>query len=192
MGLLSVIAGRATVALAALAALAACQTGPLLPLMSPLEAGGGFGHSERQLSEHRYEVAYLGPRVRTWLERKKRAEDVERARNLVYDLALWRAAELATENEYAAFTVEDSRSDVEIEIIEEGPFFPDYGLFHHHGYGYHGFHDYALGLRSAWLRAHGALTVAMQPEVSGNAFDAAATVKRLREKRPEALAPQRY
>ena len=184
------VARRATIALVVFGALAACQTGPRLPLMSPLEEGGHYGYSERQLSENRYEVVYVGPSVRTWLDREKREVDVESARNLAYDLALWRAAELAKEHEFAAFTVEDRHSDVEVEIIDEGPWIPHYGFRHHRQFGFYGIHDYGLAYRSAWLQASATLTVVMQTEVSEDGFDAAATAQRLKKKRPEALEPR--
>ncbi len=176
----------------ALWALAGCQLGPVAPLMSPLADGAGFGYREHQLSEHRYEVVYLGPRARTWLDRGKREEDVEQARGLVYDLALWRAAEIAVENDFAAFTVEDRRTDVEVEIIDEWPYYPYYDFPYHHRFGYRGSYDYGYGFRSAWLRARGTLTVALRAEATDASFDAAATVRRLEKKHPDALEPRRY
>ncbi len=176
---------------AALWALAACQLGPEPPLMSPLADGAGFGYRERELSEHRYEVVYLGPRARTWLDRGKREEDVEQARGLVYDLALWRAARIAVENDFAAFTVEDRRTDVEVEIIDEWPYYPFYDFPEYHRLGYRGFYNYGYGFRSAWLQARGTLTVALQAAATDESFDAASTVRRLEKKHPNALVPQR-
>ena len=191
---LSPIAGR-IIAFVVLAALAGCQAGPPLALMSPLEAGGGYGYSERQLSERRYEVSYLGPITRTSPNRTKREEDSETARSLAYDLALWRAAALASQNDFAAFRVENTGTELEVEVIDEGPFFPHYNFLRPHGFhdaGERDFPGYSAVFRSAWLRARVTLTVAMQATISDDAFDAAATVKRLRDKHPSAVAPPQY
>ena len=183
---------RRIVGLALVAALAGCQVGPRAPLMSPLEAGGDYGHSDRQLSERRYEVSYLGPSVRTSLAPANREEDAEVARGLAYDLALWRAAELALENGFAAFAVEDSRADVDVEVIEDGPYFsrvdaiPTYDF---QGTGFHRIQPRIPRLRSAWLRARVTLTVVLHAAPSDDALDAAQTVERLKDKHPGALAP---
>ena len=191
MRLRSVFTGRAAIAFAILWSLAACQGAPAPPLMSPLDDGAGYGYGERQLSERRYEVFYLAPTVRTWVDRKQREGDIERARGLAHDLALWRAAELAMEDEFDAFTVEDRRSDVDVEIIEERPDFFDAGFHHHRLYGFHGYYDYAPGYRSAWLRARATLAVVFQAEATDDSFDAAATVARLRNKHPDAIGARR-
>ncbi len=132
------------------------------------------------------------PRARTWLDREKREREVEQARGLVYDLALWRAAEIAVENDFAAFTVEDSRTDVEVEIVEALPYYPYYDFPYHHRLGYHGLYDYGYGFRSAWLRARATLTVVLLARATDGSFDAAATARRLEKKHPNALTPRRY
>ncbi len=186
---------RTTTMLAAfafVAVLAGCATGPRLPLMSPLDSGAGYGYGHRELTGGRFEVSYLGPSLRTSLDKATRDAEAEAARELAYDLALWRAAELATQNGYPAFTVEDARSDLEVEIVDEGPFFPQFGYFHGHRYYHSGFyspHSYGGIFRTAWLQARATLTAAMHRAMRENAYDAAATAGRLKAKHPDALAP---
>jgi hypothetical protein len=184
---------RTTLTLAIVWLLAACQSAPPPPLMSPFDENAGFGYHESQIDEHRYEVVYDGPRARTWLDRRNREEDAERAREVVYDFALWRAAELAQENEFPALAVEDGRTDVEVEVVDEWPYFYGFGYGHygygysrHHRYGYHGFYDYVPGYRAAWLQARATLTVVFQAEAMDDSLDAAATVERLTKKYPDA------
>ena len=189
--------GRTSTALAraiaglAMILLAACQTTPERPLMSPLdEERGGFGYSERHLAGERYEVSYDGPNRRTWLDGERRAEHIDEARALAYDLALWRAADLALENGFAAFIVAERQTDVEVEIIEDAPFyaFAGSGGGFRHGMAYHAYAYPIPVLRSAWLRARVGLTVDLlaATEVEG-AFDAAATAARLAAKHADAL-----
>ncbi len=117
---------------------------------------------------------------------------MERARGFVYDLALWRAAEIAVANDFAAFTVEDRSTDVEVEIVDEWRYSPYYEFPYHRRFGYHGFYDYGYGYQSAWLQARATLTVALRAEATDEAFDAAATVRRLENKHPDALEPRRH
>jgi hypothetical protein len=111
---------------------------------------------------------------------------------LVQDLALWRAAEIAVENDFAAFTVEDRGTDVEVEIIDEWPDYPYYDFPYRRRFGYRGIHGFGYGFRSAWLRARATLTVALRAEATDGSFDAAATVRRLENKHPDAREPRRY
>ncbi len=162
--------------------------------MSPYTDETGFGYSDRQLSERRFEVRYLAPTKRTWLNRDKREKDADETRERSYDLALWRAAELALEKGFAAFTVTDSRTDVEVEIIEETPYFLDYSLvppysLRHRG-AYPFFDYYGVARRLAWLTARARLVIVI--EAREGAFDAAATAARLKDKYPDALLPGTY
>ncbi len=174
------------------AALAGCAAAPRLPLMTPLETGAGFGYSERQLAERRYAVSYLAPVVRTSIDRARREADAEEARGLAYDLALWRAARLALRDGFAAFALVDSRTDVEVEVIDEGRAFPYTGLHRHdgrHGAADRHRYDRPIPFRLAWLQARVTLTVELLDTLSVDAFDARATARRLKEKRPGALRP---
>ncbi len=173
------------------AVLAACVVAPRAPLMSPLEAGGGYGYSERQLSGDRFEVNYLGPRMRSSVRRANREADTERARNLAYDLALWRAAEVSLQNGFPAFLVEDKRTDIEVEIVDEALYFPyhdafdDHGLYHSHAFH---FYDARYGFRRVRLQARATLIVVLLKRPRAGAFDAAATAESLKRKHPDALA----
>ncbi len=177
-------------ALALIAALAGCVAGPRLPLMSPLDAGAGYGYSHDRLADDRFEVSYLGRDMRTSLNKSKRDVDAETARDLAYDLALWRAAELATQNDYPAFTVESAKSDLEVEIVDDGPYFGHFGYFYADRFYHPGFyspHAYGGVFRSAWLQARATLTVVMHAAMREGAHEAAATAERLQAKHPDAL-----
>lgn len=177
------------------ATLAACAAAPRMPLMSPLDGGGGFGYSEQQLGADRFEVSYLGPRTRSSLRREKRAADTEMARNLAYDLALWRAAELSVQRRFPAFVVEDKKTDIEVEIIDEAFYAPRYPFIHHHGLlqsNFHPFYGYPQGYRRVRLQARAVLIIALLKRPTGGSFDAAATVESLRRKHADALTVPEY
>ena len=143
---------------AAVFVLAGCESAPRAPLMSPYSDEIGFGYSERELSDRRFEVRYLTPTTRTLLNPDKRESEAEETRERSYDLALWRAAELVLEKGFAAFAVTTSRTDVEVEIVEEVPYFFDYGLVHPFSIrplgGYRSFDYYGASIRLGV--AHGA------------------------------------
>ena len=179
---------------AAVFVLAGCESAPRAPLMSPYSDEIGFGYSERELSDRRFEVRYLTPTRRTWLNPDKRESEAEETRERSYDLALWRAAELVLEKGFAAFAVTTSRTDVEVEIVEEVPYFFDYGLVHPFSIrplgGYRSFDYYGASIRSAWLTARARLVIVI--EERKDTLDAAATAARLKDKYPEALLPGAY
>ena len=206
-GPMKATAVTAIVILAA-AAVAACQIGPTRPLMSPYDAREGFGYSERRVNALRYEVSYQGPSLRTWLGRNRRAEDVVAARGFSHDLALWRAAELATELGFAAFTVANSQTDVEVEIVDQIPYFEPFRDVahgypgHHLGGLYAGrFHTYGGYVpygylnpiySSAWMQVRVTLTIDLKGAGAKGAYDAAATAARLENAHPEALVTPEY
>ena len=178
--------------LAAVFVLAGCESAPRAPLMSPYSDEIGFGYSDRELSDRQFEVRYLAPTTRTWLNPDKRESEAEETRERSYDLALWRAAELVLEKGFAAFAVTNSHTDVEVKIVEEVPYFFDYGLVHPFSIrprgGYSSSDYYGASIRSAWLTARARLVIVI--EERKDALDAAATAARLKETYPDALLPR--
>ena len=130
------------------------------------------------------------------------------ARGFSHDLALWRAAELATELGFAAFTVANSQTDVEVEIVDQIPYFRNFHDVspgypgHHFGDPYFGrFHSYGGYIpygylnpiySSAWMQVRVTLTIEMKGAGVEGAYDAAATAARLENAHPEALVTPKY
>jgi len=174
--------------IAGLVALAGCQAAPRLPLMSPLEAGAGYGYAERSLGDAHFEVDYVSPTMRTSLVREVREADVAEVRELASDLALWRAAELAAGRGFAAFTVDDRRTDVE--VIDRVRYRRHYRRYRSRAlspFGYHGFYDFGPRFRDALLQVRVTLTITLLSELAEGALDAAQTVEELKQKHPDAL-----
>jgi hypothetical protein len=111
----------------ALLLLAACETTPPPPLLSPITATGdyGFGYTERQLGPEDWEVTYVGP-VRPGPVYAG-ANDAMRvaARTQSFDFMLWRAAQIAQSEGFAAFRVGQTRSNIDTRI--EDYYDPFYG-----------------------------------------------------------------
>jgi hypothetical protein len=101
--------GAALIALA----LAGCAKSPPVPLYSPQAAARYFGYSEQPVAQNTVRVTYVTPAVR--LSSPSYVESVRAERTTVgYDLALWRAAELALAAGYPAFSVTDRQNDVDV------------------------------------------------------------------------------
>jgi hypothetical protein len=96
-----------------LAALASgCTIGPSAPLLSPVEIAKSYGYSETALGDTRYQVTYVAPAQRTGRSVDVRAATTAAERKLAYDLATWRAAQLALVHGYAGFRVGNTNADV--------------------------------------------------------------------------------
>jgi hypothetical protein len=94
------------------AACAACATEPGLPLLSPLATAKSFGYAETPRGADRYSVTYATPTRSSFRSPESDASDAEGARTLGYDMAVWRAAQIAAAAGYEGFHVADRQTDV--------------------------------------------------------------------------------
>jgi hypothetical protein len=82
-------------------------------LYSPLSAGTYFGHTEQPVNPNTMRVSYITPPVRV-----NAGSDIGAARserlNLGYDIAVWRAAELALAAGYPALSITDLQNDATV------------------------------------------------------------------------------
>ncbi len=105
----------------ALFVLAGCAGSP--PLYVHTETGRSYGYSETQLSNTQYRVAYRAPRVSTRtpnrIERERRGHE---RLALAYDLALWRAADVALQLGVPGFAVASRENDVQVEVSLDKPY----------------------------------------------------------------------
>jgi hypothetical protein len=90
--------------------LAGCTEPSRAPLYSPLSARAYFGYTEQPVNPNTVRVTYLTPPVRVNASSEIGAVRSERM-NLAYDIAVWRAAELALAAGYPAFSITDLQSD---------------------------------------------------------------------------------
>jgi hypothetical protein len=187
--------------IAAALLLSACVTPePPKPAMAPFGINGDFGYLQRDLAPDKIEVTYRGASVK--VDPRNPRDDFRNRIELdkAYDLALWRAAEIATERHKPGLKVEtDSKnSDVELQRHTyyrpspfydpffdpyDDPFWPPYGRLNGPDFGpMYRFEE----VRTATSRAEAKLTVtlydAFDPKVDGmQATDA--TLARLKAAR---------
>lgn len=124
--------------------LAACTTPMPKPAMVPLGQTGDFGYSERDLGENRIEVTYTGANIRVSSSQGKDDSRVKAEHAKIYDLALWRAAQIADQRGMAAMKIENELRDTDVQVTRQYvqrvvPF----GWGPH--WGYHGYHRYCCG-----------------------------------------------
>lgn len=194
---------RTAVAAAVLIAagvLSGCAATPRPPLYSPLETTGRFGYFTEDLGEDRVRVGYRAPIRRDRdLSRAERDREGERLVSLSYELALLRAAELASARGAPSFDVSGRENDVDSTlrtVYAPDPFYPPWPYWHRRYYDPFPFYGapyygtpYAVD-RSTEVTVSVVFTAELRRDMSG-AFDTAATLRRLWEKyppRPEGAA----
>lgn len=174
---------------AAALAIAGCAPEARYPLYTALEVAESFGYAEERLSETGYRVSYSAPVRRTYAYGgEERQQEAEQRLALAYDLALWRAAELALAHGYPAFEVSGRDNAVEVEIRHDyyHPFL-HHGHHFHHGFFPHHLHGYYD--RYARLAARVSIAVDFRAAPDADRLDAKATLERLKARYPDAAGP---
>ena len=93
--------------------LAGCVTTPPPPLLTPLAVAGSFGYAEAPLGSDRVSVTYIAPPRLSSSYGAARETDAQAMRALAFDMAVWRAAQIAQAQGFAGFRITDRRSDVD-------------------------------------------------------------------------------
>lgn len=185
--------GAVVVAVAAL--LAGCAgREPSRAAMVPLTADGDYGYSDRELGPTRYEVSYVSPRLRAAADAAA-DHGLEAQKQRVYELALWRAAQVAESKGYPAFRVAQESRDVDVTVTRRqavppplfGSFWWRRHYWPHRPYGYWPYdYDYdwpAYSRTDAAGRITVTLTVDMLAAMQSDALETATTLERLRKTR---------
>jgi hypothetical protein len=116
------------------AALASCDTTPLPPPMSPLEVAKYYGYADVPLGDARYQVTYVGPYRRSLRSAGSVLEANTTQRTMVYDFALWRAAQLAEAQGLPGVRISNIRSNVNTYSDSYYDAFYGPGLYPYGGY----------------------------------------------------------
>lgn len=88
---------------------------PAYPLYVPLETAGNHGYADVRLGPTRFAVSYRAPSAVSFaLTKDKRRVDAERRLTVAYDMAVWRASEIALGNGYPAFAIADRSNDIAV------------------------------------------------------------------------------
>ena len=80
-------------------------------------ANGDFGYSETALAPDLYTVSYVSPSLAAPGD-PEQDYGLQGQKQRVYDLALWRAAQLAIEKGYPAFQVQQESRDVKVDLVK--------------------------------------------------------------------------
>jgi len=106
--------------------LSACVTPePPKPAMAPFGVNGDFGYGERSLGPDKIEVTYRGKSVKVSAENPRDDFRNHMEIDKAYDLALWRAAEIAAEQHKAGLRVEHDSKDSDVEVQRRTYYRPD-------------------------------------------------------------------
>lgn len=118
-------------------ALAACAASEPLPALVAKSEAGTYGYSETKLSNSRYDIVYESPSFSVPLSEDDREARLAKERQRAYDFALWRAAEQAKAQGYAAVVVEMDRRDADVRMRSEPVHRPWPGFYPYYGYPYY-------------------------------------------------------
>lgn len=162
-----------------------------------MAGGAPYGYSENDLGDGRFEVSYVTPALRTRGYDQPHKADIEAEKTLAYELALWRAAQVAVERGYESFIVEESNRDADLSVRYD-PYYPSgywstwpHGSRHpqtgwpYHNYGPYPYYPYRSGAYGPFDRPSSSLRLtvrlAIREAVPGEtgALDSIATAARL-------------
>jgi hypothetical protein len=160
---------------------------PAVAAMVPQTTNGVFGYSDKMVAPDLYEITYVSPRLRANQDADD-AHGLAGEKQRVYDLALWRAAQLAQEKKFPAFLVQHESRDVDVTVRRDPVYpYPQPFLWGHRcwdcdwPFGYWPYYGYPTYRTSAAGRVVVNLTVKMLAEATADSLDTAATVERLRK-----------
>jgi len=185
-----------------------CSAPAPRPVMVEQSAEIPYGYNDLDLGDGRFEVTYETPVLRTSTGTLSREQDVEAQKQRAYDLALWRAAQIAVDRGYEHFVVVTSSSDADVEVPDDryDPAYAGfgYGYGHRHYpfgydpyyYGYDRFSPFAYApppryKRDAQMRVTVTMTVREATAQEEGAMDAVATVARLSSRYANSTFPGR-
>lgn len=184
---------QAVVALIGLTLLAGCVSTPPPPLLTPLAVAGNFGYAEAPLGSDRFSVTYMAPPRLTSLYGSARETDAQATRTLAFDMAVWRAAQLAQAEGFAGFRIIDRRSDVDTFPDPLSQPFDPWPCWECRRFGFPYYADPFRGSPFVYLDTRVAITVQMLHDPAAGDYRADDLIAQLRRTYPGAegvpLAP---
>jgi hypothetical protein len=177
-------------ALASLTLLGACASGPAYPLLTPVDVAQSFGFSDLRLPDGRYEVSYVAPPMQGYGYRFDQSPTERQGKSLAFDMAIWRAAQIAQAQGFKGFSVSDTKSNSDIQQragYYDDPWGPGWGGgpywgWHHRGYGWNEFYNPPETSVQVEVR----LAVTLTNDLKPGDYDAAAAIQQLRRTYPGA------
>ncbi|MEX0809677.1 MAG: hypothetical protein WD044_13205 [Dongiaceae bacterium] len=191
----------------AFVALAGCTPAAPRPAMVSIDQTDQYGYATAPAGEDRFVVEYVTPELATSTRDTTREQEIEEEKARAYDLALWRAAQIAQERGYAAFIVEESSRDADVSVDYDryggygDPWFNQFSYGYHpypyRNMGYHPYFPYHPYAYNRYQRSEASMLLRVKllvreasPDEPG-AFDTAATATRLAATYANATWPSR-
>jgi hypothetical protein len=163
---------------------------------------GNFGYSDSRLGDNLYQVTYVTPFLPTATDAAGRDAEIAQQKQQAYELALWRAAQLAQKGGFPALQIENHRNDANIFIrsepdyvaaptplsayYEAGPLYRPYPIS---GFSYGFPHGYTSYTRHAVATITVQLRVRMLQAMADGAIDSKATEAQLASRYAKATYP---
>jgi hypothetical protein len=191
-----------------LISLAACAApAPPRPAMVPFGSGGDFGYSSRDVAADRIEVTYRGDSVSVSVSNPREDGRTQSELDKARDLALWRAAQIASERGKAGLKIETESRDSDVEVQRrsyyrpspfydpfwgpyDDPFWPRHGYYLRRPFWHDDWPYSYQQVRTATARAEITLTVTLyqsfDPKVDGM-LSTAETLTKLKAARSGAV-----
>ena len=182
---------QALAALIGAALLAGCVGAPPPPLLTPLAIAGSFGYAEAALGGDRASVTYIAPPRLTSPYGTARETDAQATRTLAFDMAVWRAAQLAEAQGFAGFRISDRRSDVDTYPDPLSQPFDPWPCWECRRFGFPYYADPYRGSPFAYLQTRVTITVQMLHDPGAGDYKADDAIVQLRRTYPgaEGVAP---
>jgi hypothetical protein len=103
---------------AAIGALTGCATRTPRTAMSAATPASGFGYSDTKLAADRYELRYATPPLDLPADAEARTRAVEKEKQRAYDLAVWRAAQMALAGGFTYLSIGPAHRDADLRVKE--------------------------------------------------------------------------
>ena len=170
--------------------LGSCATGPSYPLLTPVDVARSFGYSDIHLPDGRYEVSYVAPAQQGFGYRLDQGPTERLGKSLAYDMAIWRAAQIAQSQGYRGFSVADTKSNSDIQQragYYDDPWGPAWGPGPYWGwrrppYGWNSYYNPP----ETSVQVEVKLAVALSNNLKPGDYDAADAIQQLRQTYPGA------
>ena len=175
-----------------------CAAPPPKPAFVAYGESGSFGYSDTRLADNLFQVTYVTPLLRAPADSADPAPDLADQKQQAYELALWRAAQVAQQGGFPAFRIENESRDASVVVRTEPEYVPPPTPFWHY-YGAGPFYrpypvyGYPYGFTSYSARAVATITaqlrVRMLTAMADEAIDSKATEIQLASRYAKATYP---
>jgi hypothetical protein len=169
--------------------LSGCATQPAYPLMTPIQVAQSFGYDDKPLGGTHYQVTYVTPPQAAFGYRYYTSPTQRQAKDMAFDLATLRVAQLAQQSGWQGFDITDRHSSDDTDYIDplwgDGPWGPGWGWRHRRWWGYDGPY---YGTPEERVQAEVTLSVNFTNDIKPGDYRAADVIQQVGARYPGVLA----